>query len=66
MAIRIDLNCNTHVIHGKKDGMKLHYPFQGISKMPWGLITYIMTISKVLHNLMKNLEGNQYPNWGIK
>jgi hypothetical protein len=30
-----------------------------------GLITYILTINKVLHNCTKNLEGNQYLNWGL-
>jgi hypothetical protein len=30
-----------------------------------GLITYFFIISEVFYNLPKNLEGNQYPNWGI-
>jgi hypothetical protein len=34
MAKMTDLNYNTIIIHEQKDGMKLHYPFQGIPKMP--------------------------------
>jgi len=30
-----------------------------------GLITYILIINEVLYNPSKNLEENQYPNWGI-
>jgi len=36
-----------------------------VSQKCLGLITYILTIGGVLHNPTKNLEGNQYPNWGI-
>jgi hypothetical protein len=63
MAKMIDLNFNTLNIHGQKDGAAL--PFSWYPKNAFGLITYIMTISGVLHNPTKNLEGNQYPNWGI-
>jgi hypothetical protein len=36
MAKMIDLNYNTFIIHGQKDGMKLHYASHGISKMLLG------------------------------
>jgi hypothetical protein len=45
MARRIDLNYNTHFIHGQNDGMKLHYPLMVYPESAFELITYIMTIS---------------------
>jgi hypothetical protein len=45
MARRIDLNFNTHLIHGQKDGVKLHNPFMVYPKNAFGIIVYIMTIS---------------------
>jgi hypothetical protein len=45
MAKMIDLNCNTHLIHGQKDGMRLHYPLMVYPENAFGLITYIMIIS---------------------
>jgi hypothetical protein len=36
MARRIDLNFNIHLVHGQKDGVKLHTPSWYILKMPLG------------------------------
>jgi hypothetical protein len=36
MAKMINLNFYTLIIHGQNDRVKLHYPSQGIPKMPWG------------------------------
>jgi hypothetical protein len=58
MAKMIDLNCYTFIIHGQKDGMKLHLPLSWNPNNVFGLITYILTINKVSHNPTKNLMGN--------
>jgi len=65
VLIHFGLHYQKGIIHDQKDGMKLQYPSQRYLENAEWLITYILTISRVLHNPTKNLEWNQYPNWGI-